>query len=153
MFPLNFPNFLRPLISFRLSALTIELKRARGVYVLETVVYTLVRLVFLVFTRIVYATKLLCSEYKVCIVSKKCPLLTGNGLHQVEEGDTITYLNIYHSFVKRKRSKQWCEEMFVRYKAMLRVEEIRAQVGLRVELGRWWDRVLECISLTRWDVK
>ncbi|XP_043241834.1 probable ATP-dependent RNA helicase DHX35 [Amphibalanus amphitrite] len=47
---------------------------------------------------------------------------------EVEEGDTITYLNIYRSFVKRKRSKQWCDELFVRYKAMQRVEEIRSQV-------------------------
>ena len=54
----------------------------------------------------------------------------------MEEGDTITYLNIYRSFVKRKRSKQWCDEMFVRYKAMLRVEEIRSQVGPLVA-GHW----------------
>ena len=47
---------------------------------------------------------------------------------EVEDGDTITYLNIHRAFMKRKRSKQWCDDMFVRYKAMLRVEEIRSQV-------------------------
>ena len=50
-------------------------------------------------------------------------------VRQVEEGDTITYLNIYRSFVGRRRCRQWCERMFVRYKAMLRVEEIRSQVS------------------------
>ncbi|ORY39867.1 putative ATP-dependent RNA helicase DHX35 [Rhizoclosmatium globosum] len=46
----------------------------------------------------------------------------------VEEGDHITYLNVYNAFIKNKQSQQWCQRRFVNYKALLRAVAIRKQL-------------------------
>ncbi|OQR76767.1 putative ATP-dependent RNA helicase DHX35-like [Tropilaelaps mercedesae] len=43
----------------------------------------------------------------------------------VEEGDLLSLLNIYTSFVEKQKSKQWCYDMFVNYKSLCKVAEIR----------------------------
>uniref|UniRef100_A0A183BP15 RNA helicase n=1 Tax=Globodera pallida TaxID=36090 RepID=A0A183BP15_GLOPA len=45
----------------------------------------------------------------------------------VEEGDHLTLLNVYSSFVEHDRSLAWCQQNFLNYKALCRAESIRAQ--------------------------
>eukprot|EP00898_Chlorokybus_atmophyticus_P005499 jgi/Chlat1/5950/Chrsp4S06270 len=49
----------------------------------------------------------------------------------VAEGDHITYLNVWTAFIRTDSRKQgkWCHAHGVNYRAMLRVAEIRAQIG------------------------
>ncbi|KAI8620429.1 hypothetical protein BC830DRAFT_533096 [Chytriomyces sp. MP71] len=47
---------------------------------------------------------------------------------RVEEGDHITYLNVYNAFIKNKQSPQWCHRRFVNYKALLRAVAVRKQL-------------------------
>lgn len=63
---------------------------------------------------------------------------TGNGMikariqkrtFEVEEGDLITYLNVYMGFVREGMSKEFCHRNFVSYKSMKRVAEIRERLG------------------------
>ena len=43
----------------------------------------------------------------------------------VEEGDLITYLNIYNEFLAVGRTRSWADKNFLNYNALLRVGEIR----------------------------
>lgn len=43
----------------------------------------------------------------------------------VEEGDLLSLLNIYTSFVEKQKNKQWCHDMFLNYKSLCKVSEIR----------------------------
>ncbi|KAL3087235.1 hypothetical protein niasHT_016655 [Heterodera trifolii] len=45
----------------------------------------------------------------------------------VEEGDHLTLLNVFSSFVEHDRSLAWCQQNFLNYKALCRAEAIRAQ--------------------------
>lgn len=49
---------------------------------------------------------------------------------EVAEGDLLTLLNIFVGFQKQdqNRSKQWCHENFLNYKALRRAEQIRHQI-------------------------
>jgi len=47
---------------------------------------------------------------------------------EVEEGDLLTYLNVYYSFVKNDMSKHWCSSHFLRYGALKRAGELREQL-------------------------
>ena len=46
----------------------------------------------------------------------------------VEEGDHITYLNVYSAFLKHKKSASWCSTRFLDVKALNRAFNIRAQL-------------------------
>ncbi|CAJ0941179.1 unnamed protein product, partial [Mesorhabditis belari] len=46
----------------------------------------------------------------------------------VEEGDHLTYLNVYTSYVDHKRSKSWCDENFLNYRGLKRADAVRAQL-------------------------
>ncbi|KAK4873239.1 hypothetical protein RN001_015268 [Aquatica leii] len=48
---------------------------------------------------------------------------------EVEEGDLITYLNIYLAFVQSGYGNDFCHRNFINYKSMKRVVEIRARLG------------------------
>lgn len=43
----------------------------------------------------------------------------------VEEGDWITYLNVYNLFVKEGRVRSWADRHYLNYKGLLRVCEVR----------------------------
>jgi ATP-dependent RNA helicase DDX35 len=43
-------------------------------------------------------------------------------------GDHLTYLKVYTSFLENQKSKQWCEENYINYRAMKRAVEIRKQL-------------------------
>lgn len=46
----------------------------------------------------------------------------------VEEGDHLTYLNVYQAFVSRgKKDSKWCQENRLNYKSMLKAVSIRSQ--------------------------
>ncbi|TPX58828.1 hypothetical protein SpCBS45565_g07893 [Spizellomyces sp. 'palustris'] len=53
----------------------------------------------------------------------------------VEEGDHITYLNVYNAFLKNNKSAKWCYNHFLNHKTLQRVVSIRQQ--LRRYLGRF----------------
>lgn len=46
-------------------------------------------------------------------------------LFEVEEGDLITYLNVYNAFVNSDMSREFCHKNFINYKSMKRVVEVR----------------------------
>jgi ATP-dependent RNA helicase DHX8/PRP22 len=43
-------------------------------------------------------------------------------------GDHLTLLNVYNAWKRNNKSKQWCQESFVQWKAMERVENVRKQL-------------------------
>ncbi|CAG9816310.1 unnamed protein product [Phaedon cochleariae] len=46
-------------------------------------------------------------------------------LFEVEEGDLITYLNVFNGFVQSEMSQGYCHKNFLNYKSLKRVVEIR----------------------------
>lgn len=52
----------------------------------------------------------------------------------VEEGDHLTYLNVYHAFVtKGKKDAKWCRDNNLNYKSLMRAVSIRAQLKRHLE--------------------
>jgi len=52
----------------------------------------------------------------------------------VEEGDHLTYLNVYQTFVtKGKKDSKWCRENHLNHKSMLRALSIRTQLKRYLE--------------------
>lgn len=52
----------------------------------------------------------------------------------VEEGDHLTYLNVYHAFVtKGKKDAKWCRDHNLNYKSLTRAVSIRAQLKRHLE--------------------
>lgn len=52
----------------------------------------------------------------------------------VEEGDHLTYLNVYQAFVtKGKKDAQWCRSNFLNFRSMAKAISIRAQLKRYVE--------------------
>ncbi|XP_064474094.1 probable ATP-dependent RNA helicase DHX35 isoform X2 [Ornithodoros turicata] len=52
----------------------------------------------------------------------------------VLEGDLLTLLNVYNTFIQKGKEKQWCGQMYLNYKGLLRAFEIRKQLrGLLVK--------------------
>lgn len=47
----------------------------------------------------------------------------------VEEGDHVTLINVFNSFIKYKKSSKWCHEYFLNYKGLCRAVEIRHQLS------------------------
>ncbi|KAJ5568802.1 hypothetical protein N7450_011288 [Penicillium hetheringtonii] len=52
----------------------------------------------------------------------------------VEEGDHLTYLNVYQAFVtKGKKESKWCRDNLLNYRALLRAVSIRGQLKRYLE--------------------
>lgn len=52
----------------------------------------------------------------------------------VEEGDHLTYLNVYQTFVtKGKKESKWCRDNYLNYKAMTKAVSVRAQLKRYLE--------------------
>ncbi|XP_030748856.1 probable ATP-dependent RNA helicase DHX35 [Sitophilus oryzae] len=49
-------------------------------------------------------------------------------LFEVEEGDLITYLNIYNGFIQSEMSQGFCHKNYINYKCMKRVVQIRERL-------------------------
>ncbi|XP_045474537.1 probable ATP-dependent RNA helicase DHX35 [Harmonia axyridis] len=49
-------------------------------------------------------------------------------LFEVEEGDLMTYLNVYNGFIQSEMSSAFCHKNFISYKSMKRVLEIRKRL-------------------------
>ena len=47
---------------------------------------------------------------------------------QVEEGDLITYLNVFEAFIKSKKNPSWCFKHFLNFKSLSRAVTIRSQL-------------------------
>jgi ATP-dependent RNA helicase DDX35 len=47
---------------------------------------------------------------------------------EVKEGDLLTLLNVYVSYVKHEMSQEWCKKYFLNYKGLRRTQEIRMQM-------------------------
>lgn len=63
--------------------------------------------------------------------SKKEEALEAKKKFLDSEGDHITFLNMYKMFIRAKGHRpQWCEEHFVNYKSMKKVQAIRKQLSL-----------------------
>ncbi|OAX84923.1 hypothetical protein ACJ72_00709 [Emergomyces africanus] len=63
----------------------------------------------------------------------------------VDEGDHITYLNVYQAFVtKGKKDSKWCRDNYMNYRSMLKAVSIRAQ--LKRYLERFGIQVDESLS-------
>ncbi|OQD84732.1 hypothetical protein PENANT_c012G10829 [Penicillium antarcticum] len=63
----------------------------------------------------------------------------------VEEGDHLTYLNVYQAFVtKGKKDSKWCRDNLLNYRALLRAVSIRGQ--LKRYLERFGIQVDESLS-------
>ncbi|KAK2787013.1 hypothetical protein FQN52_007455 [Onygenales sp. PD_12] len=66
----------------------------------------------------------------------------------VEEGDHLTYLNVYQGFVtKGKKDSKWCRDNYLNYRSMLKAVSIRAQLKRYVE--RFGIQVDESLADTR----
>jgi len=48
---------------------------------------------------------------------------------EVKEGDLLTLLNVYISYVKNDMSQDWCKKYFLNYKGLRRAQEIRTQMS------------------------
>ncbi|KKA23935.1 hypothetical protein T310_2027 [Rasamsonia emersonii CBS 393.64] len=63
----------------------------------------------------------------------------------VEEGDHLTYLNVYQAFVtKGKKDPKWCRDHYLNYRSLLRAVSIRSQ--LKRYLERFGIQVDESLS-------
>ncbi|KAJ5546912.1 hypothetical protein N7494_004497 [Penicillium frequentans] len=63
----------------------------------------------------------------------------------VEEGDHLTYLNVYQAFVtKGKKDSKWCRDNLLNYRALLRAVSVRGQ--LKRYLERFGIQVDETLS-------
>lgn len=49
-------------------------------------------------------------------------------LFEVEEGDLITYLNVYAAFMNSNMDNGFCHKNFISYKSMKRVVEVRSRL-------------------------
>ncbi|KAI8923135.1 P-loop containing nucleoside triphosphate hydrolase protein [Entophlyctis helioformis] len=46
----------------------------------------------------------------------------------VEEGDHITYINVYSAFIRSRKSPKWCQSNFLNFHALRRAVSVRAQL-------------------------
>ncbi|KAI9017376.1 hypothetical protein BC832DRAFT_544392 [Gaertneriomyces semiglobifer] len=59
-----------------------------------------------------------------------------------EEGDHITYLNVFNAFIRANKSSKWCYNHFINYKSMTRAVSIRNQ--LKRYLTRFGMEIRSC---------
>nr|XP_023022359.1 probable ATP-dependent RNA helicase DHX35 [Leptinotarsa decemlineata] len=67
-------------------------------------------------------------------------------LFAVEEGDLITYLNVYNGFIESEMSQGFCHKNFLSYKSLKRVVEIRRR--LEKMLINYDVPIISCIRST-----
>ncbi|CAH1994905.1 unnamed protein product [Acanthoscelides obtectus] len=67
-------------------------------------------------------------------------------LFEVEEGDLITYLNIFNGFVQSETSQGFCQKNFLNYKSLQRVVQIRE--GLKRMLQNYDVPIASCLRST-----
>ncbi|XP_074028365.1 probable ATP-dependent RNA helicase DHX35 [Leptinotarsa decemlineata] len=67
-------------------------------------------------------------------------------LFEVEEGDLITYLNVYNGFIESEMSQGFCHKNFLSYKSLKRVVEIRRR--LEKMLINYDVPIISCIRST-----
>lgn len=65
-------------------------------------------------------------------------------LFEVEEGDLITYLNVYNGFIQSEMSQGFCHKNFLNYKSLKRVVEIRKR--LEKMLKNYDVPIVSCLS-------
>ncbi|PRP85251.1 putative ATP-dependent RNA helicase DHX35 isoform 1 [Planoprotostelium fungivorum] len=53
----------------------------------------------------------------------------------VYEGDHLTLLNVYNSFLAKNKNRDWCKSNFMNYRALIRAMDVRNQ--LKKYLKRW----------------
>lgn len=46
----------------------------------------------------------------------------------VTQGDHVTLLNVYNSFLRNKQGSGWCKSFFLNHRALVRATEVRAQI-------------------------
>ena len=71
----------------------------------------------------------------------------------VEEGDHITYYNVYQGFIRSKKSSHWCGLHFLNYQSLVRAVSVRSQLlkhlqRLDIEIkscGVDTSRLLKCL--------
>ncbi|KAL2872187.1 putative ATP dependent RNA helicase [Aspergillus lucknowensis] len=64
----------------------------------------------------------------------KKPLESSRRKFAVEEGDHLTYLNVYQAFVtKGKKDSKWCRDNLLNYRSLQRAVSIRAQLKRYLE--------------------
>uniref|UniRef100_A0A7E4VU60 RNA helicase n=1 Tax=Panagrellus redivivus TaxID=6233 RepID=A0A7E4VU60_PANRE len=63
----------------------------------------------------------------------------------VAEGDHLTLLNVYHSFIKNNKSQKWCNQVHVNFKGLCRAENIRQQ--LKAYLKKNGMKMVSCKGL------
>lgn len=70
----------------------------------------------------------------------------------VEEGDLITYLNVYNQFIKSSKIKSWSDKNYLHFKGLLRANEIRNRLKslltrFKIKLSSTNDvnSILQCI--------
>ena len=70
----------------------------------------------------------------------------------VEQGDLITYLNIFKQFMKSDKIRSWSDRNYLNYKGLLRAEEIRNRLksllrkfNIRLVSSNDVDAILKCI--------
>ncbi|CAI4231079.1 unnamed protein product [Auanema sp. JU1783] len=47
----------------------------------------------------------------------------------VEEGDHLTYLNIFTLFIRNNKSKKWCSDHYLNFRGLMRADNIRTQLS------------------------
>lgn len=72
----------------------------------------------------------------------------------VEEGDHLTYLNVYHAFVtKGKKDSKWCRDNLLNYRSLQRAVSVRAQLKRYLErFGIQTDESLSSSSYRQADL-
>jgi ATP-dependent RNA helicase DDX35 len=60
---------------------------------------------------------------------KRTEAITAHRQFYVQEGDIITYINIYMSFIKSRMSAKWCSNNFLNYKSLSRAVTIREHLS------------------------
>lgn len=67
------------------------------------------------------------------------PIVDRKGLNDarapfaVEEGDHITYLNVYNSWVRAGKTPNWCDEFRIRFRSLRKADHIRTQLKLHLQ--------------------
>jgi ATP-dependent RNA helicase DDX35 len=70
-----------------------------------------------------------------------------------EEGDHITYFNVYQGFIRSKKSSNWCNSHYLNYQSLVRAVSIRTQLlkhlqrlGIEIKsCGVDTSRLLKCL--------
>ncbi|RMJ28037.1 hypothetical protein PHISP_01065 [Aspergillus sp. HF37] len=67
----------------------------------------------------------------------------------VEEGDHLTYLNVYQAFISKGKDAKWCRNNLLNYRSLQRAVSVRAQ--LKRYLERFGIMTEESLSSSHWQ--